>query len=200
MTDHKAAQDAADRAELHSLMETLGLYNAAFASLVGVARSTPATWLEGTTAVPQWALEYLRLLAALRAICGRRFNAGAVSKDLPQRLQPYRWSENEVEYAENDDVTKQTQGQSGTLSSEMATQTPFAMTPAEFGSTLKQLRWKQADFVRRVGVAPATASRWAGGTQPIPGWVNAYLSLVQEVDALQTLIRPDRDRKPRSGL
>lgn len=58
------------------------------------------------------------------------------------------------------------------------------MTPEQFTSALKYLRWSQADFNRKVGVDKSTASSWATGKTPIPKWVPAYLESVQDLAML----------------
>ncbi len=49
------------------------------------------------------------------------------------------------------------------------------MTPTELKSTLRLLRWSQAELARRTGYARTSVNRWCQGDLPIPQWLQDYL-------------------------
>ncbi len=51
------------------------------------------------------------------------------------------------------------------------------MTSDDLKSHLKTLDWSQAEFARRVGVAPNTVYRWMAGLLPMPLWLTSYLDM-----------------------
>lgn len=58
------------------------------------------------------------------------------------------------------------------------------MTPTQLLSTLKDLRWSQAELARRTGISTQSVNAWATGGTPVPPWLPAYLgALVSLRDA-----------------
>lgn len=49
------------------------------------------------------------------------------------------------------------------------------MTPSEMISSLKELRWPQAELARRTGISTQSVNAWATGGTPVPPWLPAYL-------------------------
>ncbi len=58
------------------------------------------------------------------------------------------------------------------------------MTIEDFTKALKILKWKQSDFCRKTGLNKSTPTNWVQGKSPIPAWVDAYLGLMLELQAL----------------
>lgn len=66
------------------------------------------------------------------------------------------------------------------------------MDKEKLRQALDNLRWKQSDLARKLGVTTSTVSRWATG-EPIPVWLAEYLGVMQELDRLHRLyVRPTK--------
>lgn len=53
------------------------------------------------------------------------------------------------------------------------------MNAIEFRSHLLQRAMSQSTFAEKAGLAPSTVHRWATDKQPIPGWVDWVIYLLQ---------------------
>jgi hypothetical protein len=66
------------------------------------------------------------------------------------------------------------------------------MTPEEFDSALKDLKWRLADFCRIANLHRNTVSRWKNRRTPIPGWAASFLGMAREIKRLARLVEPPK--------
>lgn len=189
--------------KLRDLMEALDLTPTALAVMVGMDRSSPGKWLNGDPAPPQWLLQHLGTILALRAICRGAFPSTDLAEPapLPGRLEhlaalakPPRYATKGYETSENMASIPQAVDIIEGMESSKA-----QMTPAEFLSALAVVEFRQADFARHVGAATSTVYKWAAGKAPIPAWVPVVLELIRQVRGLAQLVQPPRERKGLTG-
>jgi DNA-binding transcriptional regulator YiaG len=175
--------------ELHQLMTALGLNQAGLSRAVAVDRSTPGRWLSGAVPVPLWLVEHLRLLLALQQLCWEIWTCPGDDQaaPLPNRLEHLKGDEKH-EIKPTESILR---ASILFMDDQKASAESHTVSPEYFREALQALRWKQSDFVRRVGCAKNTASRWAQGVTPIPAWVGVHLALLIEVEKLHgRFVRP----------
>lgn len=182
-------------ADLQTLMDSLGLRNADLARMVRVDRGAPGRWLSGEVAVPSWLIAHLEAVQELRSVCSAA--SPLLAPSLPLRLQPYRSSTLPSLEGNKTGLSIPIEG-TGSIKVE-AMETEQGMDSAAFTAGLAAIGWRQADFARHVGCDVKTPSRWATGKAPIPAWVGAHLSLLQQIQRLQGFLRPVRERKARGS-
>jgi DNA-binding transcriptional regulator YiaG len=182
-SDH-GERAALSPAQLDARMSALGINQATLARLVCVDKGAPGRWLSGEVPVPLWLAEHLAALIELRRLSVAV--AGTLPPTLPAAdpgpLSPRLQHLADVLYGDKSTVNKPIAGTSAMMN-DMSRPEPN-LSPEQFREALAGLGWKQADFVRRVGCATNTASRWAQGRTPIPMWVAAHLALLSEIQRL----------------
>lgn len=183
--------------ELRELMADLGLTGAALSRLVSVDKGAPGRWLSGDVPVPLWLVEHLGVLLALRRICRALWGdlPDAEPEPLPARLAHL----GNIAIGDKTTQLVPTEIISANIQPmPKASAQVHTMTPEDFRKALAALGWRQADFVRRVGCGTNTASRWARGTNPIPAWVSAHLTLLAEIEKLHLdFVQPQREKPAR---
>lgn len=184
MDEAESERAALSPDQLHQQMQALGINQATLARLVLVDKSAPGRWLSGEVPAPLWLAEHLAALMELRRLCVAL--AGALPPTLPAAdagpLSPRLQHLANTLYGAKDAKNIPIRGNAAIMDGmDAKAQT---LSPQQFREALAGLGWKQADFVRRVGCATNTASRWAQGRTPIPAWVTAHLALLSEIQRL----------------